>query len=172
MSSTDWFYDPVTWAVENDITGGIGDGMFGPEDPCTRGQVVTFLWAAAGKPTPTMTFNPFSDVSTDDYYYHAVLWAVQNGITAGSSETTFSPDAPCTRSQVVTFLYAAAGRPEPNLLVNGFSDVTEKDYYYKPVLWAVQNGITQGVGSGLFGSVNTCTRSHIVTFLYKADQIK
>ena len=113
VSPSDWFYTPVQWAVDNGITGGIGNNCFGPNNPCTRGQVVTFLWAAAGKPEPTMLYNPFSDVSSSDYYYKAVIWAVQEVITGGTSRTTFSPNDSCTRSQVVTFLWAAAKKPTP-----------------------------------------------------------
>ena len=170
VAVTDWFFTSVLWAVENNITGGIGNNCFGPNNPCTRGQVVTFLWAAAGKPEPETTANPFTDVFESDYYYKAVLWAVENGITAGSSPTTFSPTSPCTRGHVVTFLWAAAGKPMPESTQNEFADVFETDYYCNPVLWAVENEITSGVGNNRFGPDNTCTRSHIVTFLYKANR--
>ena len=167
----DWFYTPVLWAVENNITGGIGNNRFGPNNPCTRGQVVTFLWAAAGKPEPTMVYNPFSDVSASDYYYKAVIWAVQEGITGGLTSTTFGPNEICTRAQVVTFLWAAAKKPAPASASTAFTDVREADWFYMPVLWAVENGITSGLTSTTFGAYNQCTRGQIVTFLYAARNV-
>ena len=168
--SSDWFYAPVMWAVENNITGGIGNNCFGPDNTCVRGQVVTFMWAAAGKPEPKTTVNPFVDVYETDYYYKAVLWAVENNITGGIGNDCFGPLNPCTRNQVVTFLYAAAGKPEIKADQSDFADVATTDWFCKPVMWAVENGITSGIGEGCFGPENPCTRSHIVTFLYKANQ--
>lgn len=168
VKSTAYYYEPVLWAVENNITGGTSATTFSPNASCTRGQIVTFLWAAAGRPEPKSANNPFTDVKSSAYYYKAVLWAVENGITSGTSATTFSPNNTCTRGQVVTFLWAAKGRPEPETTSNSFSDVKSSDYYYRAVLWAVENGITSGVGNGKFGPSQTCTRGQIVTFLYKA----
>ena len=171
IQETDWYYDAVLWAYTNNVTGGVAPGVFGPNASCTRGQVVTFLWAAAGKPEPKTTNNPFADVAESDYYYKAVLWAVENGITSGIAADLFGPDQSCTRGQIVTFLWAANGRPEPSLSMNPFIDFDESAYYYKPILWAVQNGITTGIGDGMFGPDNTCTRCQIVMFLYKANHI-
>ena len=168
VSSSAYYYEPVLWAVEKSITGGTSATTFSPNASCTRGQIVTFLWAAAGRPSPVSSKNPFTDVKQSDYYYKAVLWSVENGITSGISATKFGPNQTCTRCQAVTFLWAAKGRPDPKSTGNSFSDVKESDYYCKAVLWAVENGITSGVGGGKFGSGNTCTRGQIVTFLYKA----
>ena len=135
VNSSDWFYAPVNWAVQNGITTGIGDGQFGPYDDCTRGQVVTFLWAAAGRPEPTATRTPFVDVNEDDWFYKSVLWAVENGITGGTTAISFSPYDICTRGQVATFLWAAAGKPNVKMNVNPFDDVAEDAWYLQPVLW-------------------------------------
>ncbi len=167
-----WYSEAVAWAVENGITGGIGDGLFGPDNTCTRGQVVTFLWAAAGKPVLENADNPFVDVSASDWYYTAVMWAVANNVTGGTSANTFSPEAPCTRAQVVTFLYAAEGKPAVGNAANSFLDVAVNDWFYAPVMWAVANDITGGIGNGLFGPDNACTRGQIALFLYKADQVE
>ena len=169
VKSTDWFYKPVMWAVKNDVTGGIGNGMFGPQALCTRAQVVTFLWAANGKPAPQTAENPFTDVADDAWYAKAVLWAVENGITGGTSPTTFGPDNYCTRAQVVTFLYAAAGKPEMTAS-STFDDVADSDWYAKPVIWAKENNVTGGISATEFGPNNTCTRAQVVTFLYKVYQ--
>ena len=162
-----WYIDFVLWAVENGITKGMDDTHFGPDVNVTRAQVVTFLYAAAGKPEPKTTVNPFEDVAESDWFYDAVLWAVENGITNGMDATHFGPNNTCVREQVVTFLYAAAGKPETTASVN-FTDVAPGDWYYAPVAWAVENGITSGMGDGTFGVGNTCTRAQIVTFLYAA----
>ena len=158
----------VNWAVANGITQGIGKTKFGPDNGCTRGQVVTFLWRSAGSPEPKGAGNPFGDVKDGDYYYKAVLWAVENGVTAGVSKTSFAPDATCTRGQIVTFLWRANGSPEPKSDSNPFGDVSSGDYYYRAVLWAVENGITAGVSKTSFAPGSTCTRGQIVTFLYRA----
>ncbi len=163
----DYFFEAVQWAVQNGVTAGVTPTSFGPYEDCTRGQIVTFLWSAAGKPEPESTDNPFKDVSETDYYYKAVLWAVENGVTAGISADTFGPAESCTRGQTVTFLWSAAGKPEPESTDNPFEDVTEADYYYKAVLWAAEQAITAGVRSGSFGPYDSCTRGQIVTFLYK-----
>ena len=162
-----WYINFVLWAVENGITKGMDDTHFGPDVNVTRAQVVTFLYAAAGKPEPKTTVNPFEDVAESDWFYDAVLWAVENGITNGMDATHFGPNNTCVREQVVTFLYAAAGKPETTASVN-FTDVAPGDWYYAPVAWAVENGITSGMGDGTFGVGATCTRAQIVTFLYAA----
>ena len=163
----DWYYGAVLWAVQNNITGGTSANTFSPANPCTRAQVVQFLWAANGRPEPTAAENPFTDVSENDWYYKAVLWAVERGITGGTSATTFSPGQTCTRAQVVTFLWASAGKPGVSG-ANLFSDVPDGAWYTTPVLWAVEKGITSGVGEGVFGPDQSCTRAQIALFLYKA----
>ena len=165
-----YFYEAVKWAAEKGITGGVGNGLFAPNQPCTRAQIVTFLWRAAGSPEPK-AMSGFSDVPADSYYAKAVAWAVENGITGGTGDGKFSPDATCTRAQAVTFLYRASGAPA----VSGnaaFSDVATNAYYAAAVKWAEKNGITGGIGGGLFGSDNNCTRAQIVTFLYRNYQSK
>ena len=164
-----YYYEAVKWAAKKGITGGIGNGLFGPNQPCTRAQIVTFLWRAAGSPEPK-TMSSFADVSMDAYYAKAVAWAVENGITTGTGDGKFSPDATCTRAQSVTFLFRAIGK-----LVDSkaeFSDVLADSYYANAVDWAVENGVTNGIGDGLFGPDNSCTRAQIVTFLYRAYQGK
>ena len=159
-------YEAVKWAASEGITGGIGNNLFAPGLPCTRGQIVTFLWRAAGSPAPK-SMSSFTDVAEDAYYAKAVAWAVENGITGGTGNGKFSPDATCTRAQAVTFLYRASGSPA----VSGsaaFSDVATDAYYASAVKWAEKNGITGGIGNGLFGSGDNCTRAQIVTFLYRA----
>ena len=158
--------EAVKWAASEGITGGIGNNLFAPGLLCTRGQIVTFLWRAAGSPAPK-SMSSFTDVAEDAYYAKAVAWAVENGITGGTGNGKFSPDATCTRAQAVTFLYRASGSPA----VSGsaaFSDVAADAYYASAVKWAEKNGITGGIGGGLFGSGNNCTRAQIVTFLYRA----
>ena len=169
VSTSAYYYEAVKWAQEKGITGGIGNGLFGPNQPCTRAQIVTFLWRAAGSPEPK-AMSSFADVSTDAYYAKAVAWAVENGITTGTGDGKFSPDATCTRAQSVTFLFRAIGK-----LVDSkaeFSDVLTDSYYANAVAWAVENGVTNGIGDGLFGPDNSCTRAQIVTFLYRAYQGK
>ena len=159
--------DPVLWAVEEGITTGTSATTFDPNGKCARAIVVTFLWRAAGSPEPTTTENPFTDVKESDFYYKAVLWAVENGITTGTSATTFSPTELCNRATVVTFLYRAMGSPEVSTTENPFSDVKVDSWYGPAVLWAVENGITNGMGDGTFGVGATCTRAQVVTFLYR-----
>ena len=166
VKTADWFYGPVNWAVSANVTGGLGNGLFGPNNYCTRAQVVTFLYAAAGKPEVQTTENPFTDVPDNAWYLKPVLWAVENGITGGTSATTFGPDNYCTRAQVVTFLYAAAGKPE--ITANStFDDVKDSDWFAKPVIWAKENDVTGGISATQFGPNNTCTRAQVVTLLYK-----
>lgn len=165
VKAGDYFYDAVLWAVENGVTSGTSATTFSPNAPCTRAQAVTFLWRAAGSPAPK-SMNSFADVPADAYYAKAVAWAVENGITSGTGGGKFSPNATCTRAQIVTFLYRAAGSPA----VSGgsvFSDVKAGAYYADAVTWAANKGITGGIGNGLFGSDNNCTRAQIVTFLYR-----
>ena len=161
-----YYYDAVLWAVENGITNGTSATAFSPNAPCTRAQIVTFLWRASGSPEPK-NMSSFTDVSTDAYYAKAVAWAVENGITSGTGAGKFSPNATCTRAQAVTFLYRAAGSPQ----VSGrtaFNDVPAAAYYADAVAWAEEHGVTGGIGSSLFGCGNHCTRAQIVTFLYRA----
>ena len=169
VSTDAYYYEAVKWAAKKGITGGIGNGLFGPNQPCTRAQIVTFLWRAAGSPEPK-AMSSFADVSTDAYYAKAVAWAVENGITTGTGDGKFSPDTTCTRAQSVTFLFRAIGK-----LVDSkaeFSDVLTDSYYANAVAWAVVNGVTNGIGDGLFGPNNSCTRAQIVTFLFRAYQGK
>ena len=163
-----FYYAPVLWAVENGITAGMSATTFEPDRTCTRGQVVTFLWRAKGKPEPTSTNHLFKDVNPKAFYYKAMLWAVENGITAGMSATTFEPDRTCTRGQVVTFLWRAKGKPEPTSTNHLFKDVNPKAFYYKAMLWAVENGITAGMSATTFEPDRTCTRGQVVTFLYRS----
>ena len=162
-----YYEDAVVWAVGRDITGGIGNYTFGPNLPCTRAQAVTFLWRAAGSPEPETRAMPFTDVPVGSYYYNAVLWAIENGITEGTSDTMFSPDATCSRAQIVTFLWRAGGSPAASGN-SAFTDVASDAYYAAAVIWAEKNDITGGIGGGLFGSNNDCTRGQIVTFLYRS----
>ena len=162
-----YYYDAVLWAVEQKITSGTSATTFSPDASCTRAQMVTFLWRAAGSPKVENGKNPFTDVKADAYYYDAVLWAVEKGVTSGTSATTFSPDATVTRGQTVTFLYRNAGSPE----VSGtmpFADVEADAYYDKAVQWAVQQKITTGTSETTFSPMSDCTRGQIVTFLYRA----
>ena len=163
-----YYYEAVKWAAENGITGGVGNSLFAPNQPCTRAQIVTFLWRAAGSPAPK-SMSSFTDVPADAFYAKAVAWAVENGITSGTGEGKFSPNAICTRAQSVTFLYRTSGSPA----VSGsaeFSDVSTTAFYADAVAWAAKKGITTGIGGGLFGSDNDCTRSQIVTFLWRCKK--
>ncbi len=167
IKRSDFYYTPVLWAVNKGITTGTSNTTFSPNDACTRGQIATFLWRAAGSPTPKTNKNPFTDVKKKDYYYKAVLWAVGKGITSGTSKTTFSPNDPCTRGQIAAFLYRAASSPKPKTNKNPFTDIKPKDYYYNAVLWAVGNGITAGTSKTTFSPNDPCTRGQIATFLYR-----
>lgn len=167
VSANSYYYNAVQWAVKNGTTGGTSATTFSPDAPCTRAQAVTFLWRAAGSPAPSSTEMPFADVPADAYYYNAVLWAVENGITGGTSATTFSPDAPCSRGQIVAFLWRSKQSPKV-AAENPFMDVNAADYYHDAVLWAAENGITGGTGANTFSPNAPCTRAQIVTFLYRA----
>ncbi|MBQ9664154.1 MAG: TRAP transporter substrate-binding protein DctP, partial [Oscillospiraceae bacterium] len=168
---TQYYYEPVYWAYDYGITSGTSSTTFSPFKICTRGQIVSFLWKAMGSPEPTELNNPFTDVKESDYFYKPVLWAKEEGITAGKTATTFAPYSPCTRAQIMTFLWKALGSPAVNTTSSPFTDVKSSDYFYKPVLWAKDKGITSGTSATSFGSANSCTRAQAMTFLYKADQL-
>ena len=169
VSASNYYYEAVKWAQEKGITGGIGNGLFGSNQPCTRGQIVTFLWRAAGSPVVNYAMN-MTDVAEDAYYGEAVRWALSEGITTGTGDGKFSPDATCNRAQSVTFLFRAIGKIVDSKAE--FGDVLTDSYYANAVAWAVENGITNGIGDGLFGPDNSCTRAQIVTFLFRAYQGK
>ena len=164
VSKDDYYYDAVKWAADSGITGGVGGSLFGSDQSCTRAQIVTFLWRAAGSPEPKGAAD-MTDVPQDAYYAKAVAWAMENGITSGTGADRFNPHAACTRAQGMTFLFrsskaSASGTP-------AFQDVAADAYYAQAVKWAADNGITSGIGGGLFGPDNGCTRAQIVTFLWK-----
>ena len=173
------FAEAIQWAVNEGVTTGYGNGIFKPNADCSRAQVVTFLWRAAGSPAPKSEDNPFVDVfakqdnGNDNPFYTAILWAVENGITNGVDATHFAPSKTCTRAQVVTFLWRAEGQPEPASAVNPFADVSAKqdngndNPFYTAILWAVENGITNGTDSTHFSPDSVCTRAQIVTFIYR-----
>ena len=160
-----YYYEAVKWAQKKGITGGIGDGLFGPNQPCTRAQIVTFLWRAAGSPEPEGTAAGMTDVAAGSYYEKAVAWAIENGITTGTADGRFAPDATCTRAQGMTFLFRASKASADG--APAFSDVAADAYYAEAVKWATDNGITTGVGGGKFNPNGTCTRAQIATFLYR-----
>ena len=165
VSAKAYHFDAVAWAVKNKITSGQSDTLFAPDASCTRAQMVTFLWRANGSPEPTVTELPFTDVAADAYYAKAVLWAVENGITTGTSDTTFDPDGVVTRAEAVTFLWRSAGNPAAEGKL--FADVESTKYYAEAVRWAVANGVTKGVSDTSFAPGSACTRAQIVTFLYR-----
>ena len=169
VSTDAYYYEAVKWAAKKGITGGTGDGTFNPNGSCTRAHIVTFLWRAAGSPEPKSTVS-FADVPAGSYYAKAVAWAVENGITLGTGDGTFSPNATCTRAQSVTFLYRALGTAPTT--VNGFTDVTADAFYADAVAWAVESGVTNGTSASTFSPNNGCTRAQIVTFLFRAYQGK
>ena len=162
-----YYEEAVDWAVKNGITTGTGNNYFTPDGICTRAQAVTFLWRVAGSPTPKTEAMPFEDVLNGSYYYEAVLWAVENGITVGTSATTFSPELTCSRAHIVTFLWRAANSPSAKT-ANPFTDVAADAYYIDAVLWAVKHKITVGTTLSTFSPDEGCTRAQIVTFLYRA----
>ncbi len=161
-----YYYIPVLWALTEGITDGLDETHFGPAAVCNRAQVVTFLWRAAGKPEPETAENPFRDVPAGSFYEQAVLWAYESGITTGTDTSHFSPDAPCNRAQVVTFLHRFRGCPEPTA-ATAFPDVPQGTFYHKAVLWAAQCRITMGMDGGFFCPGSSCSRAQIVTFLYR-----
>lgn len=169
IANNSYYYDAVQWAVEKGITEGTSIETFSPHASCTRAQTVTFLWRAAGSPEPKNSVNPFSDLDPSAYYYKAVLWAIENGITRGTSADIFSPDMTVTRGQTVTFLHRAAGTPSHGGNA-AFLDISDNDYYSDAVAWAAQNGITSGTGNGEFSPNADCTRGQIVTLLFRANE--
>lgn len=166
LDKSRFYYEPVLWAVQFDITSGVDSTHFKPESSCTRAQVVTFLWRAMGCPAPQGEQNPFTDVSKDRFYYQAVLWATEAGITKGVDSTRFAPDQTVTRGQFVTFLWRLFGEPETTDVL-GFADVSKGHFYYDAVLWAADCGITEGVYPTHFAPEGKCTRGQVVTFLYR-----
>ena len=160
-----YYYEAVKWAQKKGITGGIGDGLFGPNQPCTRAQIVTFLWRAAGSPEPEGTAAGMTDVAAGSYYEKAVAWAIENGITTGTADGLFAPDATCTRAQGMTFLFRASKASADD--APAFSDVAADAYYAEAVKWATDNGITNGTTSSTFSPGSGCTRAQIVTFLWR-----
>ena len=163
-----WYEAPVLWALENGVTSGTSDTTFAPGNQCLRAHVVTFLWKAEQSPEPTAYTKSFTDVPSGAWYYKPVHWAVENGITSGVSDTKFGAGDVCSRYQVVYFLWAAAGKPEPETTENPFTDVKPSHFFYKAVLWAVENGITSGTSETTFSPANPCNRAQVVTFLYSA----
>ena len=163
----EWYFEPILWAVDNGITAGTSATTFSPGNTCLRAQVITFLWRAAGEPRNFWTRSPFVDVKRTDYFYDAVIWAVENKITSGTTATTFGASLSCNRAQVVTFLWRAAGCPTPKSTNNPFKDVKNTDYFYEPVLWAVEKGITAGIDATHFGPNQNCNRAQVVTFMYR-----
>lgn len=173
VNGTDWFYSAVMWAYYNtpQVTNGKDESHFAPKASCTRAQVVTFLWRAAGRPEPSGSVQQFSDVPKTNSYaycYDAILWAVENGITKGTDATHFSPNATVTRAQFVTFLWRYAGEPAPKNMSCGFNDVDANAFYYKAVLWAVENGVTTGKTATQFAPGATCTRCEVAAFMFRA----
>ena len=162
-----YYYDAVMWAANEGITGGTSANTFSPDDSCTRAQVVTFLHRMIASPEPAAITLPFTDVKTSDYFYKPVKWAFGSEITGGTSATTFSPDSNCSRAQVVTFLWRTAGQPEAKSSKCNFTDIKSDSYYYKAVLWAVEQGITGGTSATTFSPEDSCTRGQVVTFLYR-----
>ena len=165
----DYYYDAVQWAVGKKITSGTSATTFTPDGICTRAQTVTFLWRSQGSPKAAGAENPFTDVSKDAYYYDAVLWAVEQGITNGTSATTFSPDATVTRGQTAAFLWRVAKQPQVDQTATPFVDATQDAYYYNAVLWGVAKEITNGTSSTTFSPDQGCTRAQIVTFLWRTN---
>ena len=165
-----YYHDAIDWAVTLGITNGTSATTFSPDAGCTRAQAVTFLWRAAGRQEPKNTQCQFSDVDQSSYYYKAVLWAQEQGITTGTSATTFSPNATCTRAQIVTFLWRALQEPAPTAKECQFKDVNQSSYYYNAVLWAVEHNVTNGKSATAFAPDDTCTRAQIVTFFYRTAQ--
>lgn len=168
VSTGAYYYNAVLWAVNNDVTLGTSSTSFSPSNACTRSQIVTFLWRASGSPDPTITNCTFTDINRDDYYYKAVLWAVENNITAGTSDTTFSPNITCTRAQAVSFLYRYSGNPAITATGWSFTDINSSAYYYEAVLWAAETGVTAGTTATTFSPNAICSRAQIVTLLYRA----
>ena len=170
-SDGNWAHKPIDWAYFSGITSGKTESTFAPKATITRAEAMTFLWTVAGKPEPTLTQSPFTDVKPGKYYYKPVLWAVENGITGGKTETSFAPRAACSRAEIMTFLWNAAGKQEPTLTESPFTDVNPGKYYYKPILWAFENQVTGGTSEGKFSPRALCSRAQVVTFLYKVKDL-
>ncbi len=166
ISEKDYYYDAVLWAVGNTITSGTTSSTFSPNMICTRAQMVTLLWRATGSPEPINTSCQFTDIDKNAYYYKAVLWAAENDFAIGTSLTTFSPELTVTRGQAATFMWRTEGKVKA-LTENPYIDVDKSYYYYDAILWAVENGITQGTSPTRFSPIAGCTRAQIVTFLYR-----
>lgn len=166
-----WAHDPIDWAYFTGVTAGKTPATFAPKAKITRAEALTFLWTLAGRPEPAAAENPFNDVKPDKYYYLPVLWAVEQGISSGRTESSFAPRASCSRAEIVTFLWNAAGRPEPELTELPFEDVSEGRYYFDPVRWAYAHNVTGGVSASAFGPRSLCTRAQVVTFLCKAQEL-
>ena len=166
IKKSDYFYASVLWAADNSVTTGTSLTTFSPDDKCTRAQIVTFLWRAMGSPK-VIGGVAFTDIKKDGYYYDAVVWAVRNGITSGTTSTTFEPNSACTRAQIVTFLWRAGGEKRATIS-NPFTDTNTKAFYGKAMLWAVENGITTGTSDTKFSPDDACTRGQCVTFLYRS----
>ena len=165
-----YYQKPVLWATNRNITSGTGGNLFSPNSNCTRAQVIKFLWNAADRPEPGETVkNDFTDVSPDSYYYKAVLWAVEKGITHGTDPTHFGPNEPCTRGQVAAFLWAAHGKHAPEHTDTVFEDISPENFYYIPVLWAAENNIAHGIDPTHFNPNGTCTRGQFAAFLWSAE---
>ena len=167
VSDDAYYADAVRWAIDNGITMGVTEELFAPNAGCTRAHAVTFLWRLAGRPE-TAGDMPFEDVAEGSYYYDAVLWAVQNGVTRGTSDTAFSPNDPCTRAQIVTLIWRFLGQPVSNGGI-AFTDVPADSYYYEAVRWAAEKGITRGTSDTAFSPDDPCTRAQIVTFLWRSQ---
>lgn len=168
---SDFWFEPTYYLSDKDVVKGYDkQTKFKPANDCTRAQMVTFLWRLKGSPKPKIKTTAFKDIKKTDYFYNAVLWAVDNGITTGVSKTKFAPSKVCTRAQIVTFLWRMAGTPEPQSAKNKFKDIKAKDYFYKPVLWASEKKIVAGYKDGTFKPQGKCLRRQMVTFLYKYDK--
>ena len=168
---SNWAHAPIDWAYFSGITGGKTASSFAPKATCTRAEVVTFLWAAAGRPETDNKDCPFTDVKPSAYYYKPMLWALEKGFVGGKTRTRFAPKATCTRAEVMTFLWASRGKPEPGLESCPFTDVRPGKYYYRAVLWAVEHKITGGKSATIFAPKANCTRAQVVTFLYYAERL-
>ena len=168
VSPTDYYYEPIRWAVYNGIAEGVSQTRFGVNEPCSRGQIVTYLWRAAGSPTPRSTGNPFVDVLPGSQYYQAVLWAFEHGITSGTGANTFSPEMTVSRAQAMTYLHHSAGSVNASYGVP-FTDVSPNAYYAPAIRWALSQGITSGTSPTTFSPDAPCTRAQIVTFLYRSS---
>jgi len=166
-----WAHKPIDWAYFSGITSGKTESTFAPKATITRAEAMTFLWTMAGKPEPTLTESPFTDVQPGKYYYKPVLWAYENHITGGKTDTSFAPKDKCSRAEVMTFLWTAAGKQEPTTTESPFEDVQPGKYYYKPILWAAENNVTGGTSEGEFSPKAFCSRAQVVTFLYKVKDL-